>query len=324
MSLNYELIRNHLIELQNIINTQTQKTANQTKILLKDIKLFLTNSNFNFDINNYFKYKSEQFLLQKKRTLMYPYIINKSFEDIKAQREININFDGINKKIDEIDYSKSTSLIQAKLISKLEEIKNSQCSESMLNEIEKLYNKLKALNKGDTNNNLINNNNFNNTNIQNNYFFNFINNENNEIENNEKIAKLGIAPLSNCNKVKVLKNNKIVYADANLVDNISSARLKRLKDRKIKGKRRSIYRGVSKNGNQWQVLMVHNKSKSYIGSYCSEEIAGRVYDILAIKKKGIKAKTNFIYNDEQFKKIGESNFDIKSKNIHEIIDSLLN
>ena len=42
--------------------------------------------------------------------------------------------------------------------------------------------------------------------------------------------------------------------------------------------------------------MMLNKNKKYIGSYQSEELAGRIYDILSIKTRGVKAKTNFIYN----------------------------
>lgn len=38
------------------------------------------------------------------------------------------------------------------------------------------------------------------------------------------------------------------------------------------------------------------KSKSYIGTFPKEETAARVYDILAIKDRGIKARTNFKYN----------------------------
>ena len=89
-----------------------------------------------------------------------------------------------------------------------------------------------------------------------------------------------------------------------------------------KSKRSSKYRGVSKNGNQWQVLIMLDKNKSYIRSYSSEYIAARVYDILAIKSKGFKARTNFIYDYEQISKIIEMDIDIKAKNINEIISNL--
>ena len=69
--------------------------------------------------------------------------------------------------------------------------------------------------------------------------------------------------------------------------------------------------------------MINNK-KYYIGSYISEEIAARVYDILAIKNRGINARTNFIYNHIQIKKINESTINIKSGNISDIIEELIN
>ena len=49
----------------------------------------------------------------------------------------------------------------------------------------------------------------------------------------------------------------------------------------------------------------------------------RVYDILAIKYRGINAKTNFIYNHIQIKKINESKINIKSDNISNIIEELI-
>ena len=60
---------------------------------------------------------------------------------------------------------------------------------------------------------------------------------------------------------------------------------------------------------------MYKKGKSYAGSYPSEELAARIYDILAIKLRGIKARTNFKYRYDQIKKIVDNNFDIKSKNI---------
>ena len=68
--------------------------------------------------------------------------------------------------------------------------------------------------------------------------------------------------------------------------------------------------------------MIH-KRKSYVGSYSSEEIAARIYDILSIKNRGDKANTNFIYNEKQVKKIQSHEIDIKSKNINEVISNLL-
>jgi len=129
----------------------------------------------------------------------------------------------------------------------------------------------------------------------------------------------------NCNEVKVLKNNKVVYVNSYLLKSPSTLKnLKKLNKIAFIGrsKRSSRFRGVSKNGNQWQVLLMHKKGKSYVGSYISEELAAKIYDILAIKYRGVKARTNFKYNYEQIKKIGDINFDINSKNLQDIVTKL--
>ena len=127
-------------------------------------------------------------------------------------------------------------------------------------------------------------------------------------------------------EVKVMINNKLVYSNStgtNLYQYSNNVQ----KSKKIifidVGRRRSKYRGVSKNGNQWQVLIMINKSKSYVGTYTTEDFAARVYDILAIKNRGNKAKTNFIYSESQIRKICNTDIDIKSKNLKEIISELL-
>ena len=130
----------------------------------------------------------------------------------------------------------------------------------------------------------------------------------------------------NNNEIKVLKNNKVVYINTHLLNSDSTSKnIKPLTKITFirKNKRSSRYRGVSKNGNQWQVLFMFNKSKNYIGSYNSEEYAARIYDILVLKYRGIKARTNFIYNHEQIQMIKNMNIDIKSKNIDEFIEKLV-
>ena len=124
------------------------------------------------------------------------------------------------------------------------------------------------------------------------------------------------------NEIKAIKNNKSVYLNSCLLNSSSASRnLKQINKTTFisERKRRSKFRGVSKNGNQWQVLLMHNKGKSYVGSYSSEEFAAKIYDILAIKLRGIKARTNFKYTYEQIKKIVNLDFDIKSKNINDIV-----
>ena len=167
-----------------------------------------------------------------------------------------------------------------------------------------------------------------NNNIKNKYFniTNYeseekINNNNNNIINTKKESPIVVDNERN-NEIKVLKNNKAVYVNSYLLNSPSaSKKLKQLNKITFigKSKRSSKFRGVSKNGNQWQVLLMYKKGKSYVGSYSSEEFAARIYDILAIKLRGVKARTNFKYSYEQIKKIGDNDFDIKSKNINDII-----
>ena len=69
------------------------------------------------------------------------------------------------------------------------------------------------------------------------------------------------------------------------------------KQRKTKAKciTEGKYRGVSKNGGKWQVLIMINRQKTYIGNYDTEEEAARAYAQVAIKYHKEKARTNFKY-----------------------------
>ena len=99
-------------------------------------------------------------------------------------------------------------------------------------------------------------------------------------------------------KVKIIKNNKFVFDNKSQPEeNFGNEKLV-ISNRDKKLMRTSIYRGVSKNGNKWQVLFMNNKIKYYLGNYKYEEVAAKIYDFFAIKFLGKKAKTNFFYNDE--------------------------
>ena len=129
------------------------------------------------------------------------------------------------------------------------------------------------------------------------------------------------------NKIKVLKNNKLVYVNKDLLNSYSSSRaIKKLKKINfiIRKNRSSKYRGVSKNGNYWQVLIMINKKKFYLGNYPSEDLAARIYDIQAIKSRGIKARTNFVYDNNQMKKIYNNKININYDNISDIMTQLNN
>ena len=129
------------------------------------------------------------------------------------------------------------------------------------------------------------------------------------------------------NEIKVLKNRKIVYINTDLLNDYSTSKyIKKLKRINFvkRSKTSSKYRGVSRNGSNWQVLIMINNKKYYIGSYPSKELAARIYDIHAIKKRGIKARTNFPYNNIQIKNIYEKNIDIKCDKVSEIMKQISN
>ena len=122
------------------------------------------------------------------------------------------------------------------------------------------------------------------------------------------------------NEIKVKKYNKNVYINKFLF-NKSDSYIKKKRNSNIK--RSSKFRGVSKNGAGWQVLLMYNNNKPYIGTYSSEELAARIYDIASIKSFGIKSKTNFLYKSEQIEKILKTNIDFKNENISNVISELI-
>ena len=122
------------------------------------------------------------------------------------------------------------------------------------------------------------------------------------------------------NEIKIQKNNKMVYMNSHPIK-CNKTKRKKLN---VKRKRSSKYRGVSKNGNKWQALLMDNRNKTYIGTYNSEEFAARIYDFMSIKKKGINAITNFYYNNRQIRNIILKDIDFKSKGLDKCINQLLN
>lgn len=68
--------------------------------------------------------------------------------------------------------------------------------------------------------------------------------------------------------------------------------------------RGSQFRGISKNGgSSWQILIMINRQKKYLGSYQSQERAAKIYDQAVIQQQGHKAKTNFAYNRTELAEI---------------------
>ncbi|TNV83899.1 hypothetical protein FGO68_gene2791 [Halteria grandinella] len=67
----------------------------------------------------------------------------------------------------------------------------------------------------------------------------------------------------------------------------------------VKDFRGSKYRGISKNGSSWQILVMLSRQKRYVGKLPTEEAAARFYDKVSIQYQGDLAKTNFPYTKRQ-------------------------
>ena len=76
--------------------------------------------------------------------------------------------------------------------------------------------------------------------------------------------------------------------------------------------RSSNYIGVSKNGENWQVLINCGKAKKYIGTFYSEVEAAITYDFYWIWLHSSMAKTNFTYDLKLLKEMMEC-YDTKRK-----------
>ena len=126
--------------------------------------------------------------------------------------------------------------------------------------------------------------------------------------NKKKMFK--VFNFSSFKKTKVLKNNKFVYENNyNSIENYLRYNEKNAIKTFKKSCRSSLYRGVSKNGVNWQVLLMNNKRAYYFGNFRSEKIAAKIYDIFSLKLRGNKAITNFSYDNDQIEKIQKINFD---------------
>jgi hypothetical protein len=95
------------------------------------------------------------------------------------------------------------------------------------------------------------------------------------LEQKKKALARELADLPENDEIVLWSKNKVQYA---------------------RSKRGSRYRGVSRNGKKWQVQLLGNMRKRYIGSISSEEAAARIYDHYAIITHGLRAKTNFEYS----------------------------
>ena len=138
---------------------------------------------------------------------------------------------------------------------------------------------------------------------------------------NEKEKNSSALNMFNKKRKRDIKNNKLVFVlGDNKKEKKEIKKQKKNEDNKNKENQKktdenseknnkprgSKYRGVSRNGNQWQVLIMVNKKKRYVGSYSREEDAARAYDKVALQNHGSKAKTNFDYTKKEVEEILDS------------------
>lgn len=117
--------------------------------------------------------------------------------------------------------------------------------------------------------------------------------------NDEAIEEL---PMPTGNNTKLI-NKIILFSNVDQLKTLANE-AKDTEDVILKGcprihnqtKRGSIYRGVSKNGKKWQVMVMGNNCKYFSGSIMSERLAARIYDRFALQHFGLRAKTNLDYN----------------------------
>lgn len=108
-----------------------------------------------------------------------------------------------------------------------------------------------------------------------------------------------LTPFEKGFSVSVLKKRRRlidILRSKRSVDVIITPHKKVFKGANVNNFRGSKFRGISKNGNSWQILLMVNRKKKYLGTLPTEELAAQFYDKVAIQYQGAKAKTNFPYN----------------------------
>jgi hypothetical protein len=318
------------------INDDINRIVEMNNELIKRLcSLILTNNIYIID--NLFEKISdlkELSLLQRKRRLETPNL--NSNNNLSFQKEINFGMPNVYNFQNNNDIRINGHFPIEQNNSQIDPILNLSKFQENKTEFEQMNNYSYYSNSGSNNFKevLINND----VNSKKNYIFgnnlNFNNNINNIIVGDEKENNFinstnsvsvpnNSYPEENGNKIKVFKNNKTVYMNSYWIYNNPAKKKQSSKNKLMLNGRSSKYRGVSRNGNNWQVFLMINRRKTYVGTYPSEEIAARVYDIMSIKYRGIKARTNFKYNSGQIKMIKKIELDVKSRNIYEIISKLI-
>jgi len=122
--------------------------------------------------------------------------------------------------------------------------------------------------------------------------------------NNPRITKKGDKTVSEgmCNAYFEQRRNVLTQLLESFKqdDIVIHPLMKKLKTKNSRSKTvGSKYRGVSKNKHKWQVMIMGNFKKFYIGGIKTEIEASKLYDKLAIFYHGMEAKTNFQYSKKQ-------------------------
>ena len=139
------------------------------------------------------------------------------------------------------------------------------------------------------------------SNVNTNNFINMPNLSNiNHIQNIENIPKKESTNFLN----KKISREENIPNESNIPNNkIKIFNIKKIRDKEKEAEeekkkkkyiyRGSKYRGVSRNGKTWQVLIMINRNKNYIGNFKSEDEAAKAYDEYAMKFHKNKARLNF-------------------------------
>jgi hypothetical protein len=81
---------------------------------------------------------------------------------------------------------------------------------------------------------------------------------------------------------RLAKKFKKVLENSTPTEVVLKGNNKYFTSREAKTKRNSMYRGVSRNGNSWQVMLMGRNKKRYVGAIKNEMKAARIYDKLSI------------------------------------------
>jgi len=120
-----------------------------------------------------------------------------------------------------------------------------------------------------------------------------ISNEPNNLENIFINKKTKRNEEKNEEILEIKKKNKIF-----LIEKVKDKKKEMEEDKKkiiksISIYRKSRFRGVLRKGKRWQVFIMINRNKNYIGNFKTEEEAAKVYDEYAMEFHKDKARLNF-------------------------------